>query len=123
MVQSSKLLGTIATRSSDLTSLVKNLGTTTEALASQKKALGQSIQRLPQFMALADTTFVNLRNALDDLTPLVNISKPVAPKLQKFLAQLEPLAKNAVPTVRDLANIICSRGSSRARRATPARTT
>ena len=43
-------------------------------------------------MALADTTFVNLRNALDDLTPLVNASKPVAPKLQKLLVQLEPLA-------------------------------
>ena len=70
-------------------------------------------------MALADTTFVNLRNALDDLTPLVNVSKPVAPKLQKFLAQLEPLAKNAVPTVRDLANIICSRGSKPCSASTP----
>jgi phospholipid/cholesterol/gamma-HCH transport system substrate-binding protein len=111
VVQSSKLLGTIAQRQSDLSALVKNLGTTTQALASQKTALGQSIQRLPGFMALADTTFVNLRNALDDLTPLVDVSKPVAPKLQKFLAQLRPLAQNAVPTVRDLANIICSRGS------------
>jgi phospholipid/cholesterol/gamma-HCH transport system substrate-binding protein len=111
VVQSSKLLSTIAAKSSTLTALVKNLGTTTEALASQKNALGQSIQDLPQFMALADTTFVNLRNSLDALTPLVNDSKPVAPKLQKFLAQLEPLAKNAVPTVRDLASIICSRGS------------
>ena len=111
VVQSSKLLSTIAARSSTLTALVKNLGTTTQALASQSTALGQSIQRLPQFMALADTTFVNLRDSLDALTPLVNVSKPVAPKLQKFLAQLEPLAKNAVPTVRDLANIICSRGS------------
>jgi phospholipid/cholesterol/gamma-HCH transport system substrate-binding protein len=111
VVQSSKLLSTIAGRSADLTALVKNLGTTTQALASQSTALGQSIQRLPGFMALADTTFVNLRNSLDALTPLVNVSKPVAPKLQKFLAQLRPLAQNAVPTVRDLANIICSRGS------------
>ena len=111
VVQSSKLLSTVAARSSDLTALVKHLGTTTDALASQQNALGQSIRRLPGFMALADTTFVNLRNALDDLTPLVNVSKPVAPKLQKFLAQLRPLAQNAVPTVRDLASIICSRGS------------
>ena len=72
---------------------------------------GQSIQQLPRFMALADTTFVNLRNSLDALTPLVNASKPVAPKLQKFLVQLRPLAQNAVPTVRNLANLICSRGS------------
>ena len=119
VVQSSKLLSTIAGRSSDLTALVKNLGTTTEALASQSTALGQSIQRLPGFMALADTTFVNLRNSLDALTPLVNASKPVAPKLQKFLAQLRPLAQNAVPTVRDLANIICSRGSKPCSATTP----
>ena len=62
-------------------------------------------------MALADTTFVNLRNSLDALTPLVNASKPVAPKLQQFLAQLRPLAQNAVPTVQNLASLICSRGS------------
>jgi phospholipid/cholesterol/gamma-HCH transport system substrate-binding protein len=110
-VKSSKLLGDIATRQSDLTALVKNLGETTGALASQKTALGSSIQQLPGFMAEADTTFVNLRNSLDALTPLVNASKPVAPKLQKFLTQLRPLAQNAVPTVRNLANLICSRGS------------
>lgn len=111
VTQSSKLLGTIATRQSDLSALVQNLGTTTEALASQKTALGQAIQRLPGFMALADTTFVNLRNSLDALTPLVNASKPVAPKLQKFLVQLRPLAQNAVPTVQNLASLICSRGA------------
>jgi phospholipid/cholesterol/gamma-HCH transport system substrate-binding protein len=111
VTKSSKLLSDIAVKQADLSALVKNLGTTTGALASQKTALGQSIQRLPGFMALADTTFVNLRNSLDALTPLVNASKPVAPKLEKFLVQLRPLAQNAVPTVRDLANLICSRGS------------
>jgi phospholipid/cholesterol/gamma-HCH transport system substrate-binding protein len=104
-------LSDIAVKQADLTALVKNLGTTTEALAAQKTALGQSIQRLPGFMALADTTFVNLRNSLDALTPLVNASKPVAPKLRKFLVQLRPLAQNAVPTVRHLASLICSRGA------------
>jgi phospholipid/cholesterol/gamma-HCH transport system substrate-binding protein len=111
VVKSGKLLSDIAVKQADLSALVKNLGTTTGALASQKTALGQSIQRLPRFMALADTTFVNLRKSLDALTPLVNASKPVAPKLQKFLVQLRPLAQNAVPTVRHLANLICSRGS------------
>ena len=39
-------------------------------------------------MRLANTTFVNLRSALDDVTPLVDASKPVAPKLQQLLVQL-----------------------------------
>ena len=102
----------IATRQSDLSGLVQHLATTTEALASQHVALGQSIQRLPPFMRLANTTFVNLRNALDDLTPLVNASKPVAPKLQKLLTALKPLAVQSVPTVRDLADIVSRPGAA-----------
>lgn len=105
---SSGLVTTLAQRSSALSALVSNLNITTSALAAQRTSLGEAIQRLPGFMALADTTFVNLRSALDDLTPLVNVSKPVAPKLQAFLEQLRPLAQQAVPTVDDLAQVICS---------------
>jgi phospholipid/cholesterol/gamma-HCH transport system substrate-binding protein len=106
IVQTGNLFSTIATRQSDLSALVQNLSITTTALANQHIALGQSIQELPGFMRLANTTFVNLRSALNDLTPLVNDSKPVAPKLEKLLVQLRPLAENAVPTVTDLSSII-----------------
>jgi phospholipid/cholesterol/gamma-HCH transport system substrate-binding protein len=110
IVQSSGLLTNVAQRSADLGALVENLATTTEALASQRTALGESIQHLPGFMRLANTTFVNLRRALDDITPLVNVSKPVAPKLQRLLQQLEPLAVDSVPTVQDLAGIVSRPG-------------
>ncbi len=110
LVNSSNLVSDIAQRQSDLSALVQNLDHTTSALAAQHTALGQSIQELPGFMALANTTFVNLRGALDDLTPLVNDSKPVAPKLQRLLVQLRPLAQQSLPTVRDLANIISRPG-------------
>ena len=53
---------------------------------------------------------MNLRNALVDLTSLINASRPVAPKLQKLLVQLRPLAVDSVPTVRNLANIISRPG-------------
>jgi phospholipid/cholesterol/gamma-HCH transport system substrate-binding protein len=112
IVKSGNLVSDIATRQSDLSGLVQHLATTTEALASQRVALGQSIQRLPPFMRLANTTFVNLRRALDDLTPLVNVSKPVAPKLQKLLTALKPLAQQSVPTVKDLANIVSRPGTA-----------
>jgi phospholipid/cholesterol/gamma-HCH transport system substrate-binding protein len=110
IVKSSNLVTDLSQRSSDLTGLVQHLATTTEALASQRTALGQSIQRLPGFMRLANTTFVNLRNALNDVQPLVDATKPVAPKLQKLLVQLKPLAEDSVPTVRDLSNIISRPG-------------
>jgi phospholipid/cholesterol/gamma-HCH transport system substrate-binding protein len=106
VVKTGHLVTDIAARRTDLSGLIVHLGATTSALASQNVALGQSIQRLPTFMRMANTTFVNLRNALDDLKPLIDDSKPVAPKLQRLLEQLRPLANDAVPTVRDLANII-----------------
>jgi phospholipid/cholesterol/gamma-HCH transport system substrate-binding protein len=110
IVKSGQLVTTLSQRSSDLSGLVSNLATTTEALASQRTALGQSIQRLPGFMRLAIRTFTNVRGALQVLTPLVNATKPVAPKLQQLLTQLEPLAKDAVPTVRDLSQVISRPG-------------
>jgi phospholipid/cholesterol/gamma-HCH transport system substrate-binding protein len=106
LVKTGNLVTTLASRSSDLSGLVSHLATTTEVLAAQRTGLAQSLQRLPGFMRLANTTFVNLRYALNDLKPLVDTTKPVAPKLQKLLVQLRPLARNAVPTVEDLSSII-----------------
>jgi phospholipid/cholesterol/gamma-HCH transport system substrate-binding protein len=110
IVKTGNLVTDVASRSSDLSGLIQHLATTTEALASQRSSLAESLQRLPGFMRLANTTFVNLRNALDDLKPLVDDSKPVAPKLEKLLIQLRPLAKDSVPTLNDLSNIISRPG-------------
>ena len=118
IVNSSNLVTTLAQRQSDLSGLVSHLSTTFTALANQQTALGQSIQRLPPFMRLADTTFVNLRNSLVDLTSLINATKSVANpmpgyprgKLYALLQQLEPLAVQAVPTIRNLANVISRPG-------------
>ena len=62
-------------------------------------------------MRRSNTTFVNLRAALDDVDPLVDASKPVAQKLQPFLDELRPLASDARPTIRDLSNVVRSEGA------------
>jgi phospholipid/cholesterol/gamma-HCH transport system substrate-binding protein len=110
LVKTGQLVTTASQRSSDLAGLVQHLSSTTGALAAERVPLGQSLRQLPGFMRLANTTFVNLRSALDDLTPLVNASKPMAPKLEKLLVQLRPLAQESVPTVRDLSKIVFSPG-------------
>ncbi|HEY1359964.1 MAG TPA: MlaD family protein [Thermoleophilaceae bacterium] len=102
LVDSSRLVTTIADRRDDLAGLIGNLNTTTRALGDQKAALAESIERLPPFMRRANTTFVNLRAALNDVDPLVDASKPVARKLGPFLDQARALAHDAGPTVRDL---------------------
>jgi phospholipid/cholesterol/gamma-HCH transport system substrate-binding protein len=110
IVKTGNLVTDVSQRSADLSGLIAHLSRTTQALAAQRVSLGQSLQRLPGFMRLANTTFVNLRSALDDLKPLVDDSKPVAPKLEKLLIQLRPLAKDSVPTLKDLSSIISRPG-------------
>jgi phospholipid/cholesterol/gamma-HCH transport system substrate-binding protein len=62
-------------------------------------------------MRQANTTFVDLRFALDDVDPLVEASKPVARELRPFLRELRPLARDARPTIRDLDRIVLHRGA------------
>jgi phospholipid/cholesterol/gamma-HCH transport system substrate-binding protein len=106
IVASSKLVTDIADRHDDLSGLVDHLATTTTAIGSESQSLGDAIQSLPPFMRRANTTFLNLRAALDDLDPLVADSKPVAKKLRPFLAELRPFARDARPTLRDLADVL-----------------
>jgi phospholipid/cholesterol/gamma-HCH transport system substrate-binding protein len=109
---SSTLVTAIAEKRNELAAFIGNANTTFRALASQRQALEEAIARLPDFMRQANSTFVNLRAALDDVDPLVNASKPVAKKLRPFLAQLRPLARDARPTIRDLARVVLYPGKN-----------
>jgi phospholipid/cholesterol/gamma-HCH transport system substrate-binding protein len=111
IVSSSKLVTDVADRRDDLAGLVDGLATTTTAIGSEQAALAESIGRLPDFMRRANTTFLNLRAALDDLDPLVEDSKPVAKKLRPFMAELRPLARDARPTLQDLSDILRKPGA------------
>jgi len=106
LIDSAKLVTTLEERHDDLAGVVGNLNTTTRALGNERAALAESINRLPGFMRRANTTFVNLRAALDDVDPLVDASKPVARELGPFLTQARGLANDAVPTVRDLSRTV-----------------
>ncbi len=110
LVDSSTLVGALAEKRNELASLIGNANSTFRALGSQRIALEEAITRLPDFFRQSNTTFVNLRAALDDVDPLVNASKPVARKLRPFLAQLRPLARDARPTIHDLAQVVLQRG-------------
>src|SRR4051812_3320945 len=110
LIDSSKLVTALAEKRDDLAALIGNLNTTFRAVGAQRQALADSLTLLPGFMRQANTTFVDLRSALDDVDPLVNASKPVAPKLNRLLLQLRPFAHDARPTVRDLATIVFKHG-------------
>jgi phospholipid/cholesterol/gamma-HCH transport system substrate-binding protein len=112
LVDSSRLVGALSERRSDLTGVVRNLNATFGALARQQGALGESVERLPPFMRRANTTFVNLRAALNDVDPLVTAAKPVARRLGPLLSETRGLAHDAKPTIIDLSRTIRRRGAS-----------
>ena len=84
LIDSGRLTNTLSERRTELTGLVRNL----------------------------NTTFVNLRAALNDVDPLVDASKPVARRLQPFLREARGLARDGEPTLRDLSRTIKRRGRS-----------
>ncbi len=102
VVSSSKLSTTVAQRGQQLSGAISNANTAFNAIAGQNVALDQSLRRLPPVMRQANTTFVNLRAALDDLDPLVNTAKPATKNLAPFLSELRPVLSKFVPFIRNL---------------------
>jgi phospholipid/cholesterol/gamma-HCH transport system substrate-binding protein len=106
LVDSGTLVHTLAERRGDLTGVVGNLNATFGALGRQQDALAESVDRLPPFMRRANTTFVNLRSALDDVDPFVDAAKPAARRLGPFLDQARLFVRDGEPTIRDLSRTI-----------------
>jgi phospholipid/cholesterol/gamma-HCH transport system substrate-binding protein len=102
IVSSSRLTTAIAGRGEQLSSAINHANTAFDAIASQNVAFDQTLRRLPPVMRQANTTFVNLRAALDDLDPLVETAKPATKNLAPFLAELRPVFAKLVPFTRDL---------------------
>jgi phospholipid/cholesterol/gamma-HCH transport system substrate-binding protein len=102
IASSSKISTTVAQRGEQLSSAISNANTAFSAIATQNVALDQTLRRLPPTMRQANTTFVNLRAALDDLDPLINTAKPATKNLAPFLAELRPVLSKFVPFTRNL---------------------
>jgi phospholipid/cholesterol/gamma-HCH transport system substrate-binding protein len=110
VTDTSRTVGALAARRSDLSGLVSNTNTTLGAIGDENVALARSLGLLPGTLRRANTTFVNLRSALDDLDRLVNASKPATRRLAPFLAALRPLVADARPTIRDLRVLVSKVG-------------
>lgn len=110
LVQGSRTLKDIAARRSDLSALTANANQALGAIASQGGALDRSLVAAPPTLRQANTTFVNLRAALDDLTPVVNEAKPATKDLAPFLRKLRVVSERAVPVVHRLRFAISRHG-------------
>ena len=82
------------------------------AIATQNRSFDQALVALPGALRQANTTFHNLRPALDDLDVLVNAAKPATKNLPTFLRDLKPVTTRSVPVFNDLAPAVNLKGKS-----------
>jgi len=107
IAETSRLVTDVSAQDGVLADLTRNLASTTSALTSNGESLADSVGLLPDVMRKANTTFVNLRSALDDLDPLVDDAKPVVrDSLIPLMNELRPFARDARPAVRELSQTV-----------------
>ena len=112
IVNSSKLATAVAERGENLSSAFSNANTAFAAIASQNRAFSETLRLLPPVFRQSNTTFVNLRAALDDIEPLIETSKPATKELAPFLRELRPFLSRAVPVFRNLRLTVRRPGSA-----------
>ena len=112
LVEGGRVFGTLAQRREDLSALTQNANEALGAVAAENESFDQALGALPPTMRQANTTFVNLRAALDDLDPLIADLGDVAPDLPGFLRDLRPVARDAIPVLGNLRTAISRSGKT-----------
>jgi phospholipid/cholesterol/gamma-HCH transport system substrate-binding protein len=102
IVNGGTVLTAISERSNDLSGFISNGNRALGAIASQNRSFDRALAVLPGTLRQANTTFVNLRAALDDFDPLINTSKVATRNLDPFLRKLRPVVHRTVSVFRDL---------------------
>ncbi|HEY6730845.1 MAG TPA: MlaD family protein [Solirubrobacterales bacterium] len=106
IVSTAQLTTAVAGRGEQLSSAIGNANTAFDAIADETAAFDATLRRLPPVMRQSNTTFVNLRAALDDIEPLINTAKPATKDLAPFLQELRPIFQKLVPFTRNLKLVV-----------------
>ena len=108
------LMTTLAEVSPTLTELVSNANTALGAIASENESLSLALQELPPTLRQGNTTFVNLRAALDDVEPLLRANGRAADAgLASFLRDdVTPVVRQLRPVASNLATVNSRPGPS-----------
>ena len=112
LVDGSRVVKGLAERRDDLSALTSNANEALGAIAQENEAFDRTLVALPPFLRQANTTFVNLRAALDDLDPLVETSKTATRDLAPFLRDLRPVARESIPVFRNLRKVVLRKGKA-----------
>lgn len=113
LVSGAQTMRQLASRSAQLSDLIRQTDVATGAIASQSRSLQQALALLPGALQRSTTTFVGLRHTLDALDPVVAASKPAFRHLEPFTAALRELTHNSIPTVTDLRLLVSNPSGAR----------
>jgi phospholipid/cholesterol/gamma-HCH transport system substrate-binding protein len=112
LVNGASVVSSVAERRDDLSALTQNANQALGAVANENRSFDQALRALPPTLRQANTTFHNLRPALDDLDLLVNNAKPATKNLAPFLRQLLPLLQRGVPVFHNLNRAVNLKGKA-----------
>ena len=112
ITSSARLFTALSDRHDDLEQSVSNANTAFGTIARENTDLDRTLRLLAPTFRQSNTTFVNLRAALDDLDPLVDTAKPATKNLAPFLARLRPVISEALPVVTDLRKVVSRPGKA-----------
>ncbi|MBB4662680.1 MlaD family protein [Conexibacter arvalis] len=110
IVSTARVLASVSERRTELTQMVGSLNAMFGAIADQNENFSQALAEAPGTLKEANTTFRDVRAALDDLDPLVAASKPATVDLDRFFREFRPLVDAAVPTFEDLSAFVNTPG-------------
>ncbi len=106
LASGSSVLTAVAERRDDLSALTSNANQALAAIAAENEAFDRSLVALPPALRQANTTFVNLRAALDDLDPLIRVTGESTKQLKPFLVSLGTVADKSVPVFGSLSKVL-----------------
>lgn len=110
IVESAKALETLADHRPELSSLVRNAGTTFGAIASQAHSFETGLKALPEALHEGNQAFSELPQTITALRHLVNVSKPNTKTLALFFSRLRGLLDEATPVSAQLASAFSKPG-------------
>ena len=107
VVSTSQLVTAVSERSDELSSSISNSRTAFSSIAAETRSLDRALASLPKAFRQSNTTFVNLRAALDDVDPLIDTSKTATTDLAPYLRNsLRPVIRRAVPVFHDFGLVV-----------------
>ena len=110
--QASATARALTSRRAELVDLISNANATTGAIGDQALHLDRTLAQLPATMRRSDTTFVKLREAMDDLDPFVATAKTATRNLTPFLRDARVFTRRARTVVPRAAAIINTKGKA-----------